>query len=82
MKVRPFIVPSLFVSGALLVLSGACSQHQPGSYEGGGRTIGSVVIEPVGGSSSPPDGGGPVDNFVPPDVQPDISFFDQFGGGG
>ncbi|HEY1956829.1 MAG TPA: hypothetical protein VGH28_14515 [Polyangiaceae bacterium] len=37
MSAKPLIVPSLIISVTLIVMSGACSAHEPGSYEGGGR---------------------------------------------
>jgi len=60
MKKRALVVPALFVSVTLLVMSGACSQHDPGPYEGGGRTIGTTQI---GGSV-----GGPNSDASAPDV--------------
>jgi len=52
------------VAVTLLALSGACSQHEPGDFQGGGRTIPTSVIGPAAG--------GPVgvdssfeDTFVP-----------------
>ena len=46
----------------LLAMSGACSMHDPGPYEGGGRT----TTVPLPESTSTTDSAPPVDNFVPP----------------
>jgi len=67
MKIRPFVVPSLFIGGALFVLSGACSQHEPGTFQGGGRDMGTVVVGPAGGGPQPPPDSGLPDIFELPD---------------
>jgi hypothetical protein len=78
MKARPFVVPTLLVSATMLAMSGACSQHDPGPYQGGGRGIPTSVIGPVSGGGGP-DGALPdisiPDSFVVPDnfVQPDTA---------
>ncbi len=74
---RSLLFPTLLVIVTPIVASGACSEHAPGPYEGGGRIMPTSVVGDVGG--------GPVgvdasvqDNFVPdvsiPDtfVQPDV----------
>lgn len=61
---RPVVLAGLAVAGLLLLLSGACSQHQPGPYEGGGRNY---DIPTVSGSTS--DAG--QDNFIPDSFVPD-----------
>jgi hypothetical protein len=47
-KVRAF-ASALVVATTLLALSGACSQHEPGDFQGGGRTIPTSVIGPAAG---------------------------------
>ena len=37
-KLRAVGVPSLIVALTMLAMSGACSMHDPGPYEGGGRS--------------------------------------------
>ena len=64
---RSLIGTSLLVTITLLALSGACSQHEPGPYEGGGRDMPSAVVGGVGMQPPPPDAS-VQDNFVPPDV--------------
>lgn len=64
---KTFTIPALLVAAVLLAMSGACSMHDPGPYEGGGRT----TTAPLPESTSTPDTG-PIDNFVPPDVAKDI----------
>jgi hypothetical protein len=56
-----FAVNALIVGATLLAMSGACSQHEPGPYEGGGR--GTTQPLPNGVTDSAP----PEDTFVPPD---------------
>jgi hypothetical protein len=69
MKRSMVIGPSLLVAATLLAMSGACSQHQPGTYEGGGRDMPSAVVGNYGSQPPPPDAS-VEDNFVP---QPDVS---------
>lgn len=80
MKRRSLFFPSLLVVFTIMVASGACSQHSPGPYEGGGREMPTSVVGDIGG--------GPVgvdasvqDNFVPPDVGPDTFQLPDVGGG-
>ncbi len=75
---RSLIVPSLLVAATLVVVSGACSQHDPGPYEGGGRTMPTSVIgNASGGGGTPPDASFP-DVFTLPETGPAP---DAFGGG-
>jgi hypothetical protein len=66
----------------MLAMTGACSQHQPGTYEGGGR---SFEVPTAQGTTTPPDSG-PPDTFVPDSFVPDSFVADTFvpdaGGGG
>ncbi len=65
----PMVAACLTVTSFILVMSGACSQHQPGPYEGGGRSFevpslqGSVVGPDAGPDINIPDSFNP-DNFV------------------
>jgi hypothetical protein len=61
----PAVIAGLVVAGLLLAMSGACSQHQPGPYEGGGR---SYDIPTVSGSTTTDAG---PDNFIPDTFVPD-----------
>ena len=61
---KTFAIPALIVAATLLAMSGACSMHDPGPYEGGGRS----TTAPLPESTSTEDSAPPVDNFVPPDV--------------
>jgi len=64
MTSRMFLGPAV-VAVTLLAMSGACSQHDPGPYEGGGRTAPTTVIGIVTGNGSPPEGGLPEGSFIP-----------------
>ncbi len=76
---RSFLGPSLLVAVTLLVLSGACSQHAPGPYEGGGRDVPTSEINGI--SMAPPEVDSSVqDNAVPDvtiDIKPDIATQDS-----
>jgi hypothetical protein len=67
------VVGSLIVALVMLAMSGACSQHEPGPWEGGGRT----TTTPQAPASTAPNDSGP-----PPDVKPptDVAV-DTFTGG-
>lgn len=66
---RAWIVPALIVGAMLVAMSGACSQHEPGSYEGGGRT-----------TQTPQVTGGNTDDSGLPDIVggPDVGSNDVF----
>ena len=53
---------ALVIGATMLAMSGACSQHEPGPYEGGGRS----TTTPFPQSTSTTDSAPPEDNFVPP----------------
>jgi hypothetical protein len=53
-----FAVNALIVGAVLLAMSGACSMHDPGPYEGGGRS----TSTPLPASNN--DGGETPDTFV------------------
>lgn len=61
-SVKTFRIPVslVIITATLLVMSGACSMHDPGPYEGGGRT----TTAPFPDTTD--DGSAPIDNFVPP----------------
>ncbi len=77
MTKRALIVPGLLLIVVLMTLSGACSEHQPGPWEGGGRIYPPSTIGEATGTSNPVDAGGGEDIFIP-DVKiietgPDVS---------
>jgi len=61
--VKTLAVPSLIVALTILAISGACSMHDPGPYEGGGRS----TTVPFPENTTTEDSGTTQDNFVPPD---------------
>jgi hypothetical protein len=61
------ILAAVVVAGIILGMVGACSMHDPGPYEGGGRNL----TAPLPSSTTTPDSG-PQDVFVPPDTGPDV----------
>ena len=61
---KAYTPAALIVALTMLAMSGACSMHDPGPYEGGGRS----TTVPFPESTSTPDSGGPIDNFVPPET--------------
>jgi len=63
-SVKTLAPTALIIAATLLAMSGACSMHDPGPYEGGGRS----TTVPLPESTSTEDSAPPVDNFVPPDV--------------
>ena len=67
---RSLIVPALLVGATVLVASGACSQHDPGPYEGGGRTMPTSVIGNAAGGGGPPVDASVPDVFTLPETGP------------
>jgi hypothetical protein len=65
---RAALVPALLIAVTLLTMSGACSQHEPGPYEGGGRTYPTAVIGAAQGNVGDDTGAPPPDVFQLPDV--------------
>ena len=80
MNKRLFLAPGL-VAVTLLAMSGACSQHDPGAYEGGGRTAPTTVIGIVTGNGEPPEGGLPEGSFIGDVYIPDTFVAPDTGGG-
>lgn len=66
-KKSGLIVSALLIAVTLLTMSGACSQHEPGPYEGGGRTYPTAVIGAAQGNPGD-DTGAPPDVFQLPEV--------------
>ena len=74
----PMVLGCLCVATLMLAMSGACSQHEPGTYQGGGR---SFEVPTAEGTSTTPDAG--ADNFVVPDTfTPDNFVLPDTSGGG
>lgn len=71
MKNRSIFFPTLLVVFAIMIASGACSQHTPGSFQGGGREIPTSEIDNTSGPEPPPPDASVQDNFVAPDVKQD-----------
>jgi hypothetical protein len=63
------ITPALIVAATMLAMSGACSMHDPGPYEGGGRS----TTQPLPQGTTPTDSSVP-DTFVQ-DTAPPIDVF-------
>jgi len=78
LKNRSLLFPTLLVTFVIMIASGACSQHEPGNFQGGGRGEPPSEIDEVLGNPPPPQDSGPPpqDNFVPPDVKADIVTLD------
>ncbi len=73
----PMVLGGLAVATLMLAVSGACSQHEPGTYQGGGR---SFEVPTAEGTSTKPDSG--ADNFVPDTFKPDSFVLPDTSGGG
>lgn len=78
MSKAPMVVGCLAVATLMLAMSGACSQHEPGTYEGGGR---SFEVPTAQGTSTTPDSS-TKDTFVPDNSTPDTFVAPDTGGGG
>ena len=74
----PMALGCLAVATLMLATAGACSQHEPGPYEGGGR---SFEVPTAQGTSTTPDSG-TKDNFVPDTFVPDTFVLPDTSGGG
>ncbi len=82
---RSLIGSSLLVTATLLAMAGACSQHQPGPYEGGGRDMPSAVVGGYGAQPPPPDASVEdtfVEDVVTKDVKETGTIFDTGPGPG
>ncbi len=79
-KHRSFILTTSIVAITLLAMSGACSQHEPGTYQGGGRTEPTSVIGPASGGPTGSDSS-TQDTNIPEIIVPDNSVPDTFTGG-
>lgn len=76
---RPFLLATPIIAFTLLAMSGACSQHEPGDYQGGGRTEPTSQIGPATGSTVQTDSSTP-DVSVPDTFKADNSTPDTFTG--
>ncbi len=71
LKKAPMVVGCFAVTAFILAMSGACSQHQPGAWEGGGR---SFDVPQLQGTVIGPDAGPDInipDTFIPDNFVPD-----------
>ncbi|HSQ65112.1 MAG TPA: hypothetical protein VLM85_17945 [Polyangiaceae bacterium] len=76
MSRAPMVVGCLAVAALMLAMSGACSQHEPGTYQGGGR---SFEVPTAQGTSTTPDSS-TKDTFVPDNSAPDTFVAPDTGG--
>lgn len=74
-KTRPVFIATTLVAVTLLAMSGACSQHEPGDYQGGGREIPTLVIGPASGGPVGSDSG-TVDVVYDVPISNDVTTFD------
>ena len=62
---RRIFGPAVLVLLTVVGASGACSQHAPGPYEGGGRDIPTSVVGDIGEGPAQPDASLPNEASVP-----------------
>jgi len=54
-KLKAVTIPSLIIAATMLAMSGACSMHDPGPYEGGGRSTTVPLPQTDNDSGTTPD---------------------------